>query len=123
MTEHSGDQFYCAQCAEYFSHQHKPTKPTYDELVLKLRDIEHEMAQYYAAGGMLKSRPLAREEWVDLRNLLARVDNGRVPPEPTYETLVEILKKVRNDYRECGSICKGTADAVSRLMERVRTGR
>lgn len=69
--------WYCQTCCETVRHDHKPKRPTYDELVSRLKEIERRVTPYYTFGGRPPAPWVNREDWVGLRNFLERVDKGR----------------------------------------------
>lgn len=69
--------WHCDFCNEQVVHHHKPMKPTYEVLVTELRLLEEQISKHYQGGSTQLPPALNRETWCDLRNLLARVDNGR----------------------------------------------
>lgn len=75
--EHGKTTWRCLVCDEDVTHQHKPKKPSYEALVTELRLLEEQIAKHYQ--GVYPQLPpsVSRDVWVDLRNLLQRVDNGR----------------------------------------------
>ncbi len=74
----SGTTWHCATCGIDVEHRHVPKRPTYEALVTELRLLEEQIGKQYKGPYQYQTLyNVNREAWVDLKNLIARVDNGR----------------------------------------------